>query len=142
MTLWGGVEEGALSWQVVGGALASETAVSPSLLSGGAPHLNDPYVEVPVARNGWEAFVDVHPRTGGNDKSWSSHSQALAACALCSKQELSPPAALQSTNIIEHAFHQKGSINTQMLANQDRYCRHWHRGFASRDLVCCLWLCS
>lgn len=35
----------------------------------------------------------------------SQSSQAPATCALGSKQDLSPAAALQSTVIIEHAFH-------------------------------------
>lgn len=29
------------------------------------PHLNDPYVQVPVAVDGWEALGGIHPRPGG-----------------------------------------------------------------------------
>lgn len=79
--------------------------MSPALLSGCAPHLDDPYVEVPVALRGWEALVDVHPRPGGNEgRNKSQSPQAPATCALGS-----PPAALQSAVIIEQAFHSGGS---------------------------------
>lgn len=66
---WGGGREGGLSWGG-GRSLASETAYSlcHNPLSGCASHLNDPYVEVPVALNGWEALADVHPRPGGNER--------------------------------------------------------------------------
>lgn len=85
-------------------------SVSPALLSGCAPHLDDPYMEVPAALNGWEALVDVHPRPGG--KREETRARVLrppATCALGSRQEPSPPAALQSAVIIEQAFHSGGS---------------------------------
>lgn len=64
-------------------------SVAPTLPSGRAPHLDDPYVEVPTAVNGWEARGDVHPRPGrseGGNKNQSS--QTLAARHLGSKEEL------------------------------------------------------
>lgn len=98
-----------------GRRLVSETctlSLSPALLSGRAAHLSDPYVEVPVALDGWEAPVGVHPRSGKSEGGNSSQSpQALAACTLGSKQELSPRTALQRPFIIACASHEEGCVN-------------------------------
>lgn len=109
MTLW------------AGRSLVSETrtlSLSPVLLPGRAAHLNDPYVEVPVTLNVREAPPGVHPRSGGSERGNTSRSPQARVAAprhpgpLGSKQELSPPTALQSPFIMARASHEEGCVNT------------------------------
>lgn len=62
-----------------------------------------------------EAPPGVHPRSGGSERgnrSWSPQARVAHPLPLGSKQELSPPTALQSPFIMACAPYDEGCINT------------------------------